>query len=69
MSEEQYAVENDVPDWTGAKTVREAWNRSPLLASVRAAREHACCACFTHNDLPCCNAEHSDSVTRPGPTS
>ena len=23
---------------------------------------HACCACFTHNNLPCCNAGHALSA-------
>jgi len=55
-------------DWTGAKTVQAAWDSSPLLASVRATREHTCCACFTHNNLPCCNQGHDTRVTPPTPT-
>lgn len=31
-------VWNQAPDWTGANTVRKAWERSPLLRSVKAAR-------------------------------
>ena len=22
--------------------------------------KHTCCACFTHNNLPCCNEGHKD---------
>lgn len=25
--------------------------------------EHTCCACFTHNNLSCCNAGHSADWT------
>ena len=31
---------------------------------------HVCCACFTHNNLPCCNKGHEDwtglNATRKG---
>lgn len=29
-----------------------------MSAGIGAPVEHICCACFTHNDSPCCNEGH-----------